>query len=73
MPMGLAIATDNFQHFMSKLMQDLEFCRVYLDDLLCITRGPFEEHLGKIQLVFERLTKANLKMNAPLVRSSKTS
>jgi len=30
MPMGVAIATDIFQHLMSKLMQDLEFCRVYL-------------------------------------------
>jgi len=64
MPMG-AIATDIFQHFMSKLMQDLGFCRVYLDDLLCITRGTFEEHLEKLQLVLERLTKANLIINAP--------
>jgi len=65
MPIGRAIATDIFQHFMSKLMQDLECCRVYLDDLLCITRGTFEEHLKKHQLVFERLTKANLKINDP--------
>jgi len=65
MPIGLAIATDIFQYLMSKLMQDLEFCRVYLDDLLCITRGSFEEHLENLQLVFERLTKANLKRNAP--------
>jgi len=63
--MGLAIATDIFQHFMSILMQDLEFCRVYFDDFLCITRDSFEEHLEKLQLVFERLTKANLKINAP--------
>jgi len=63
--MGLAIATDIFQHLMSKLMQDLELCRVYLDDLLCITRGSFGEHLENLQLVFERLTKANLKINAP--------
>jgi len=61
MPMGLAIATHIFQHYMSKLLQDLELCRVYLDDLLCITRGTFEEHLKKLQLVFERLTKANKK------------
>jgi len=56
-----------------KLMQDLEFCRVYLDDLLCITRGPFEEHLGKIQLVFELLTKGAFIFKFALVRRSKTS
>ena len=42
--MGVYIALDVFQEQMGALMDDLEFFRVYLDDLLVITSGSSEEH-----------------------------
>ena len=36
-------------------------CLVYLDDLLIIGKS-FEEHLQNLQLVFERLRRAGLKL-----------
>ena len=48
---------------MSTLMQTLEYVRVYIDDLLTITRDTYEDHLLKLRKVLERLEKANLKVN----------
>jgi len=62
-PMGLCNSPDIFQEKMSELMDGLEFVRTYIDDLLCLTKGTFEEHLEKIELVLQRLLKAGLKVN----------
>jgi hypothetical protein len=32
---------------MSELMESLEYVQAYLDDLLCISRSSFEDHLEK--------------------------
>ena len=45
-------------------MQDLEFVRAYIDDLLCITTGSFEDHLEKLDKVLAKLRQAGLKVNA---------
>ena len=50
---------------MSELMLTLEYVRVYLDDLLVITKGTFEDYLVKIEEVLKRLKKAKLRVNAP--------
>ena len=39
LPMGVAGSPDLFQEKMSSLMEELEFVRVYLDDLLTITNS----------------------------------
>ena len=44
-------------------MEELEFVRVYLDDLLVISKGTFEDHLQKLDEVLEKLMKAGLKVN----------
>ena len=44
-------------------MQDLEFVRAYIDDLLCITKGSFEDHLEKLGQVLAKLRQAGLKVN----------
>jgi hypothetical protein len=49
---------------MSELMSTLEFIRAYIDDLLCITKGSFEDHLSKLREVLARLQGAGLKVNA---------
>ena len=64
LPMGLCNSPDIFQEKMGELMQDLEFTRAYIDDLLVISTGSFEDHLDKLEQVFTRLVKAGLKVNA---------
>ena len=49
---------------MSELMVDLELARTYLDDLLCLTNGSFEDHLDKLEMILIRLKDAGLKINA---------
>ena len=63
-PMGLCNSPDIFQEKMSELMEGLEFVRTYIDDLLCLTKGSYEDHLEKLELVLEKLRKAGLKVNA---------
>jgi len=44
-------------------MQDLEFVRAYINDLLIITNGTYKDHLEKLSSVFTRLQHAGLKVN----------
>ena len=64
LPMGVNVSPDVFQEKMSNLMQDLEYVRTYLDDLLVISNGSFEEHLHQLGKVLQRLRRAGLKINA---------
>jgi Reverse transcriptase (RNA-dependent DNA polymerase) len=64
LPMGLCNSPDIFQENLSNLMDDLEFCRAYLDDILVITKYRWEQHLVHLQTVLTRLQEAGLKVNA---------
>ena len=64
LPMGLCNSPNVFQEKMSTLMQDLEFVRAYIDDLLVITKGSLDDHLEKLDEVLARLREAGLKVNA---------
>ena len=64
LPMGLCNSPDIFQEKMSTLMQDLEYVRAYIDDLLIITSGSYADHLEKLGVVLQKLRKAGLKVNA---------
>ena len=64
LPMGLCNSPDIFQEKMSTLMGDLEFVRTYIDDLLVTTMSTWEDHLECLEMVFQRLTDAGLKVNA---------
>jgi hypothetical protein len=63
LPMGLSNSPDIFQECMSDLMSGLEFCRVYIDDLLAINKGPWSEHLTQLEQIFNRLQGAGFKVN----------
>ena len=63
LPMGLCNSPDIFQEKMSELMVGLEFARAYIDDLLCLTRGSFDEHLDHLEQFLSRLLTAGLKVN----------
>ena len=64
LPMGVACAPDIFHAKMSELMSTLKFVRAYIDDLLCITKGSFEDHLNKLREVLTRLQGEGLPANA---------
>jgi phospholipid-translocating ATPase len=53
-------------------MEGLEFARTYLDDLLCLSKGNFNEILRDVERVLIRLQKANLKVNASKSSFGKT-
>jgi len=62
-PMRLCNSPDIFQEKMSELMDGLAFVQTYMDDLLCLTKGTFSDHLKKVELVLQRLQKAGLTVN----------
>jgi hypothetical protein len=64
LPMGIAGSPDIFQSKMLELMEDLEYVRAYLDDLLCISRSSLEDHLEKVEEVLRRLCNTGPKVNA---------
>ncbi len=64
LPMGLCNSPDIFQEKMSELMEGLEYVRTYIDDLLVLTKGSFEDHLEKLDRVLARLRQAGLRVNA---------
>ena len=49
---------------MSDLFVGLDTVRVYIDDLLHVTKGSWTEHLSILEEMFTRLQKAGLKVNA---------
>ena len=62
--MGLCNSPDNFQEKMNELFIGLEYVRAYIDDLLVISNGSFEDHLNKLNVVFQKLQDAGFKVNA---------
>jgi len=46
--MGLCNSPDIFQEKMSKLMDGLAFVFTYIDDLLCLIKDSFTDHLETV-------------------------
>ena len=63
LPMGLCNSPDIFQEKMGDLFADLETVRAYIDDLLIVTKGDWQDHLDTLETVLQRLRKAGLKVN----------
>jgi hypothetical protein len=59
LPMGMSGSADIFKSEMMDLMESLEY-GAYIDDQLCITRGPLDNHLDKLEEVLKRLRNAGL-------------
>ena len=49
---------------MSELFIGLDTVRVYIDDLLHVTKGSWTEHITVLEKMFTRLQKAGVKANA---------
>jgi hypothetical protein len=61
LPMGIKIAPNVFQNVMSKLVQDMEYVKTYLDDSSILTNSSFKDHLLKLEIVLARLSTAGNK------------
>ena len=49
---------------MSELCIGLDTVRVYIDELLHVTKGSWTDHLSILEEMFTRIQKAGLKVNA---------
>ena len=64
MPFGLSNAPATFQRLMENCLSDMNMqsCLIYLDDIVVFSR-TFEEHIERLEKVFERLVEAGLKLS----------
>jgi dihydroorotate dehydrogenase len=60
LPMDIKIAPDVFQNVMSNHLQDMEYVKTYLDDLIILTNSSFKDHLLKLEMVLARLSDNEL-------------
>lgn len=59
--MSIIPAIDVFQSEINSLFHDLDFVKVYIDDILIVSHKNEEDHLEKVNIVLERLKQADLK------------
>ena len=64
LPMGVCNSPDIFQEKISELFEGFKNVRAYIDDLLVINKGDWDEHLDILDKVLQRLAEAGLKVNA---------
>ena len=63
MPFGLRNAGQTFQRMMDEILAGLDYCFVYLDDILVASRS-MEEHEIHLREVLTRLQQHGLVLNA---------
>ena len=61
LPMGLKNATATFQRMVEGVMSNLEWCQLFLDDVIVFSE-TVEQHLERLKIVFEKLSAAGLKL-----------
>ena len=61
--MGVANSPDILQQKMNDLFHGFEFIRVYIDDLLILTKGYWTDHVQKLELPINKLKGKGLKCN----------
>ena len=61
MPFGLTNAPASFQRIMEQTLQNLPNVMVFIDDIVVFS-ATLEEHLQKLEAVFDKLSNAGLKL-----------
>jgi len=62
--MSLCNSPDIFQEKMNELFAAFDYVRAYIDDVLIISNGSFQDHSTKVGTVLDKLLKAGFKVNA---------
>jgi hypothetical protein len=57
------LVPDVFQNVMFNLVQDMEYVKTYLDDLLILTNSSFKENLLKLEMALASLSTAGMRVN----------
>ena len=63
LPMGFCGSTDIFQHALGNIFADLVHVSVYLDDIIIIGSGRYEDHLMQMEEVLARLKEKGFQVN----------
>ncbi len=63
MTFGLRNAAQTFQRHLNNVLNDLDFCFAYIDDILVFSANP-EEHVRHLKTLFERLKQHQIVVNA---------
>ncbi|GMF43140.1 unnamed protein product [Phytophthora fragariaefolia] len=63
LPMGISTAPDEYQSCIERILRDLPFVIVYLDDVLIFSENE-TEHREHLRIVFERLRQYDVTLNA---------
>ncbi len=61
LPMGVNVAPDIFQERICQLFDEIESVRAFIDDLLVVTHGNFQDHIDQLNLVMTKLEEAGPK------------
>ena len=61
--MGVCKSPDIFQENISELFYGFDMVRVYIYDVLVMTKNNVEDHLKSLDMVLQRLAEAGLKVN----------
>ena len=64
MPFGLRNAAQTFQRFMDQVLRGLDFCYVYIDDVLIASHTP-QEHKEHLRLVLQRFELCGIPTHQP--------
>ncbi|GMF28721.1 unnamed protein product [Phytophthora fragariaefolia] len=67
LPMGISTAPDEYEACMERILGDLPFVIVYLDDILIFSENE-NDHLEHLRIVFERLRQHDVTLNAKKCR-----
>ncbi|KAJ8522852.1 hypothetical protein ON010_g17644 [Phytophthora cinnamomi] len=63
LPTGISTALDEYQSCMERILGDLPFAIVYLDDILIFSENAVD-HVEHLRIVFERLRQYDVTLNA---------
>lgn len=62
MTFGLRNASQSFQRYINRILGDLEFVFIYIDDIL-VASSSLDEHIEHLRVVFQRLKEFHLRLN----------
>lgn len=71
MPYGLKNAAQTFQRFINEVLKDLDFCYVYIDDILIASKIR-DDHMRHLRKLFERLVSFGLTIKLAKCEFGKT-